>query len=197
MTVVLASASPRRSELLERLGLSFEVRAADIDEESVVAESPEALVLTLSSAKAQKVAADCTPDTLVIAADTVVVLDSEVLGKPADEASAFSMLSALSGRWHEVYTGVSVHCGERQVQFCERSEVCFRPLSDAEIRAYIKTGEPMDKAGAYGIQGYGALLVSALRGDYFSVMGLPLCRLGQCLTEFGLDLLQEAAWKEV
>lgn len=196
MTVVLASASPRRSELLEKLGLSFAVRAADIDEESVLADSPEALVLALSAAKAQKVADDETPDTLVIAADTVVVLDSTVLGKPTNAASAFTMLSALSGRWHEVYTGVSVQSGDRRVAFCERSEVCFRPLSDVEIHNYIKTGEPMDKAGAYGIQGYGALLVSALRGDYFSVMGLPLCRLGQCLAEFGLDLLDEAAKKE-
>lgn len=189
MTVVLASASPRRSELLRNLGLSFTICPADIDEESMTAKSPALLVEALSSAKAAKVAAQSPSDALVIAADTVVVLDGTVLGKPSDPSSAHAMLSSLSGKIHEVYTGVTLRQGSHEVCFHERSEVQFRALSEEEITAYIQTGEPMDKSGSYGIQGFGALLVSEIRGDYFNVMGLPLCRLGLALQGFGLTLL--------
>lgn len=193
MTVVLASASPRRSELLRNLGLSFTICPADIDEESITAKSPSLLVEALSCAKAAKVAAESASDALVIAADTVVVLDGRVLGKPSDVSSAHAMLSALSGKTHEVYTGVTLRQGSREACFHERSEVCFRTLSEEEISAYVRTGEPMDKAGSYGIQGFGALLVSEIRGDYFNVMGLPLCRLGLALGDFGLNLLTLAS----
>lgn len=193
MTVILASASPRRSELLRNLGLSFAICPADIEEERIQADTPSRLVEAISSAKAAKVAASSDPDALVIAADTVVVLDGVVLGKPADADAAKQMLSALSGKTHEVYTGVTLCQGARDVCFHERSEVQFRTLSEEEIGAYLQTGEPMDKAGSYGIQGVGALLVSEIRGDYFNVMGLPLCRLGLALQDFGLNLLTLAA----
>lgn len=159
----------------------------------MTAKSPALLVEALSSAKAAKVAAESASDALVIAADTVVVLDGTVLGKPSDISSAHTMLSSLSGKTHEVYTGVTLRQGSREVCFHERSEVQFRTLSEEEITAYIQTGEPMDKAGSYGIQGFGALLVSEIRGDYFNVMGLPLCRLGLALQNFGLTLLTLAA----
>ncbi len=193
MTVILASASPRRSELLRNLGLSFVICPADLDEESIQENTPSRLVEAISSAKASKVAAESDPNALVIAADTVVVLDGVVLGKPANADAAKQMLSALSGKTHEVYTGVTLRQGVRDVCFHERSEVQFRTLSEEEIGAYLQTGEPMDKAGSYGIQGVGALLVSEIRGDYFNVMGLPLCRLGLALQDFGLNLLTLAA----
>lgn len=193
MTVILASASPRRSELLRNLGLTFTICPADIDEYRIQEDTPSRLVEAISSAKASKVAAQSDGDALIIAADTVVVLEDVVLGKPINADAAKQMLSSLSGKTHEVYTGVTLRQGEREVCFHERSEVQFRPLSEEEIGAYLQTGEPMDKAGSYGIQGVGALLVSEIRGDYFNVMGLPLCRLGLALQDFGLNLLTLAA----
>lgn len=193
MTIVLASASPRRQELLARLNLSFTVMAADLDEESITAPNPALLVETLSREKAAKVSELVAGAPPIIAADTVVVLDGVILGKPRDEAEAFSTLSALSGRVHEVYTGVTVQQGSKVHSIHEVSRVRFRPLTPEEITQYIKTKEPMDKAGAYGIQGFGALLVSGIEGDYFNVMGLPLCRLGQLLSSsFGIDILKQA-----
>lgn len=190
MTIILASASPRRQALLRQLGLSFTVQAADIDEDQVQIKEPGALVCALSLQKAQAVAAQH-EDALILAADTVVVLDGAILGKPANEEEAFSMLRGLSGRSHEVYTGFTLLHPQRSLVHSshEISSVRFRPLTDDDIRRYIQTGEPMDKAGAYGIQGYGALLISGIMGDFYNVMGLPLCRLGQALGEFGLDLL--------
>ena len=132
------------------------------------------------------------PDSLIIAADTVVALGGDVLGKPHSENEAFAMLSALSGREHHVYTGLTVLQRERVVTVHEETAVLFRDVSPDEIRSYIATGEPMDKAGAYGIQGVGALLVSGIRGDYCNVMGLPVFRLGRILREFGVDLLRRA-----
>lgn len=196
MNIVLASASPRRQELLKRIGLPFSIQIPDIDESSVSGLPPHELVETLSQKKSAEAIRHCSPEDLVIAADTVVVLDGRILGKPANEKEAFSMLSLLSGRTHEVYTGVTVRKGTHFQSIHEISSVCFRPLSEEEILQYIATGEPMDKAGAYGIQGYGALLVSGLQGDYFNVMGLPICRLGQVLCSFGIDVLKRAAKRE-
>ena len=194
MNIILASASPRRRELLERVGLTnFTVAAPNVDESVEPGLSPADVVETLSLRKARAAAENARPDELIIAADTVVVLDAGVLGKPRDADDAFAMLSALSGREHRVCTGVTVLRGDRAVTEHEETAVAFRELSPDEIRGYIATGEPMDKAGAYGIQGVGALLVSGIRGDYSNVMGLPVFRLGQILRGFGLDLLRRSA----
>ena len=191
MNIILASASPRRRELLERIGITgFTVAAPNVDESVEPGLSPADMVEQLSLRKARAAARRAGPDDLILAADTVVALDGAVLGKPRDGGDAFAMLSALSGREHRVYTGVTVLRGERVVTQHEETAVTFRELSPDEIRGYIATGEPMDKAGAYGIQGVGALLVSGIRGDYSNVMGLPVFRLGQILSDFGLDLLR-------
>ena len=170
MKFILASASPRRRELLEML---------DIAETAAM----------LSRAKAREVAARRDADDVVIAADTVVWLDGRLFGKPKDTGDAARMLRALSGRAHTVYTGVTVMRGGEAVTETEATEVRFRELADAEIEAYIATGEPMDKAGAYGAQGKGALFVEGITGDFFNVMGLPLCRLGKMLRHMGVSLL--------
>ena len=194
MNIILASASPRRRELLERVGITdFTVAAPNVDESVEPGLSPADMVETLSLRKARAAAQTLGPDGLIIAADTVVALDADVLGKPRDGDDAFAMLSALSGREHRVYTGVTVLRGDRAVTEHEETAVTFRALSPDEIWGYIATGEPMDKAGAYGIQGIGALLVSGIRGDYSNVMGLPVFRLGRILSGFGLDLLQRSA----
>ena len=187
--LILASQSPRRQELLRRIGITdFTVLATDSDESYDPRWSPEELVSRLSARKAAAAARAAGPDALVIAADTMVFLDDRRLGKPADEADAFGMLSALSGREHTVRTGVTVRRGEVVRTEVEATAVRFRPLTAEEIRRYIATGEPMDKAGAYGIQGLGALLVEGIRGDYFNVMGLPVLRLARMLRGFGVDL---------
>ena len=194
MNIILASASPRRRELLERIGITgFTVAAPNVDESVHPGLSPADLVETLSLRKARAAAENFGPDELILAADTVVALDAAVLGKPRDEDDAFAMLSALSGREHRVCTGVTVLRNGRAVTEHEITDVAFRALSPDEIWGYIATGEPMDKAGAYGIQGVGALLVSGIRGDYSNVMGLPVFRLGQILRGFGLDLLHRSA----
>ena len=187
--LILASQSPRRQELLRRIGITdFTVLATDSDESYDPRWSPEELVSRLSARKAAAAARAAGPDALVIAADTMVFLDDRRLGKPADEADAFGMLSALSGREHTVRTGVTVRRGEVVRTEVEATAVHFRGLTAEEIRRYIATGEPMDKAGAYGIQERGALLVEGIRGDYFNVMGLPVLRLARMLRAFGLDL---------
>ena len=188
--IVLASASPRRSELMHMLGFSdVIIHPADGAEHPPKGAPPEETVKALSHAKAEEVAALFDSDALVIAADTIVWLDGEILGKPHSEQQAFAMLRQLSGRDHEVYTGVTVLDGEGTLCEAERSVVHFRELSDEEIRHYIATGEPMDKAGAYGAQGKGALFVRAIEGDFFNVMGLPVCRLGQMLAKKGVPIL--------
>lgn len=187
--LILASGSPRRRQLLEQIGLDFQVQAADIDEGAVPELPPAQTVEWLSARKAESVAAQVGSDRLILAADTVVCLEDAILGKPADELEAFKMLTALSGSRHQVYTGVTLTRGEERLTQHEVTTVVFRDLSEAEISAYIATGEPLDKAGAYGIQGLGALLVERIEGDYFNVMGLPLCRLGRMLAQFGVDLL--------
>lgn len=196
MKIVLASQSPRRRELLGQMGLTFTIQKPNIDEEAYNGLPPQELVKTLSREKALHIARDEDPDTVVIGSDTVVVLDGVILGKPADEADAARMLSALSGRSHEVCTGVTVVQGDRVLSHAEVTEVSFRPLTAEEINAYIRTGEPMDKAGAYGIQGLAALFVEGIRGDYANVVGLPVHRLGRMLAEFGVDCLAMAERKE-
>lgn len=196
MGIILASGSPRRRELLALMGVGdFTVRPADIAETVEEGLSPDRVVLSLSRQKADAVAAGL-PGELVIAADTVVAYDGAILGKPHSAAQAAEMLRALSGRVHRVYTGFTLRRGEQVESGCEETEVSFRELTDSEIAAYVSTGEPMDKAGAYGIQGYGALLVQGIRGDYFNVMGLPVCRLGIALRNYGVDCLGTAAEKE-
>ena len=190
MEIILASQSPRRRELLAQMGLSrFVVRPALGEELADPSLPPDGLVEALSLQKAEEVAARSDPGDLVIAADTVVSVDGRVLGKPRDEAHAREMLTLLSGREHVVYTGVTVCRDGVFLTRHEATRVRFRPLSPAEIDAYVRTGEPMDKAGAYGIQGLGALLVAGIEGDYFNVVGLPVCRLGRMLARFGVDLL--------
>ena len=188
VSIVLASASPRRRELLERVGLKdFTVRPAQGEEHCPPGLGPRESVEALSRAKAEKVPA--APEELVIAADTMVFLGDRHLGKPRDEAEALEMLTALQGRRHSVCTGVTVRQGKRLLTESEESLVYFRPASREELLRYIASGEPMDKAGAYGIQGLGALLVERLEGDFFNVMGLPLLRLSRMLSAFGVTLL--------
>ena len=190
MSIILASQSPRRRQLLGQIGLDhFIVRPARGEEVMDPALSPAQLVEELSRQKAREVAGASDPGDLVIAADTVVAIDGRVLGKPHDREEACAMLSALSGREHTVYTGVTVCRDDRMLTQHEATQVRFRPLSPREIRAYVDSGEPMDKAGAYGVQELGALLIEGIRGDYFNVVGLPLCRLGQMLSQFGVELL--------
>ena len=197
MKIVLASQSPRRRQLLGQMGLEFTTQSPEIDESAFHGRDARGLVETLSREKARWVARQQTPDTLVIGADTVVVLDGAILGKPHSREEAVSMLTALSGRTHQVYTGVTLARGEDILTEHEVTAVTFRPLTAAEIDAYVQSGEPMDKAGAYGIQGLGALLAERLEGDYFNVMGLPLCRLGRMLTRFGLDPLAGGTGEEM
>ena len=173
--IILASASPRRKELLTLAGVDFTVKVADVDEIIPENASPDEVVMSLALQKAQAVAKD-NSDCIVIGSDTVVALDGTILGKPRDEENAKQMLSALSGRSHTVYTGVAIISGEKVKNFCEATEVVFNELSAEEIADYVATKEPMDKAGAYGIQGKGCVLVEKIIGDYFNVVGLPVSR---------------------
>ena len=190
MNIVLASASPRRKELMEMLGAeNLKILPARGEEVPPEHASGGELVKALALAKAREVAALCAAEDIVIGADTIVWVDDHPFGKPHDREDAARMLRRLSGDCHTVYTGVAVlHGGEEDVEY-EESRVWFRELSEEEIARYIATGEPMDKAGAYGAQGRGALLVRAIEGDFFNVMGLPLCRLGQMLRKQGVELL--------
>jgi len=188
--IVLCSASPRRRELLERIGITdFDIRVPEVEESCPGGLSPERTVAYISREKAEAARRLCAPEELFITADTMVFLDGRRLGKPKDEADALAMLTALQGRRHTVCTGVTVGRGERLETESETTDVLFRPASEAELLAYIRTGEPMDKAGAYGVQGKGALLVEGLEGDFFNVMGLPVLRLSRMLRRFGIDLL--------
>lgn len=182
--VILASQSPRRRELLTTIGIAHEVRPADIDETVLPGEAPVPHCERLAREKAHTLALQH-PDAIVIGSDTIVVVDGAILGKPADRAEAVAMLSALSGRAHTVYTAVAVaHEGQTR-SAVEPVTVHFRTLSPEQIAAYVDTGEPMDKAGAYGIQGYGATLVERIDGDYYAVMGLPLGRLVEVMRDLG------------
>lgn len=190
MNWILASGSPRRRELLEMLGVpDLTIRPAKGPERATPGAGPEQTVRELSLHKAQEVAQTCAPEDIIIAADTIVYLDGAILGKPRDHDDAVRMLTALSGREHIVYTGVAVLCGGELRQAAERTAVRFRPLTSGEIERYIATGEPMDKAGAYAIQGLAAMFVIGLDGDYYNVMGLPVCPLAMILRKFGVKLL--------
>ena len=173
--IILASASPRRSELMTLAGFRFDVICADIDEIVPEKALPQEVVMSLALQKAQAVAKDHRKSA-VVGSDTVVALDGKILGKPHSESEAAEMLRSLSGRIHKVYTGVAIVCGEKVTSFFEETEVEFYTLTDQEILDYVATGEPMDKAGAYGIQGRGAVLVKRINGDYFNVMGLPISK---------------------
>ena len=186
MNLILASQSPRRRELLGLMGLPFVVRAADIDETMDPGKAPFDEVSRVSRLKALAVSRG--EDDVVIAADTIVVCGGKVLGKPRDEEDAFGILSLLSGREHEVMTGMTVVRGEEVITHTEVTKIHFRELHPDEIRAYIATGEPMDKAGAYGIQGGAALFADGMAGDYYNVMGLPVCRLAVILRSLGLPV---------
>ena len=189
MAVILASQSPRRKQLLEMLGMNFTVIPAKGEETVPAGAGPDETVRVQSLLKAAIVAADADPEDVIIAADTIVWHNDKVLGKPRDEQEAARMLSALSGNTHQVYTGVTVRKGDKILSKAECTNVKFRKLSGSEIDAYIATGEPMDKAGAYGIQGVACLFVEGIEGDFFNVMGLPVCRLGKMLKELGVELL--------
>jgi septum formation protein len=184
--VILASQSPRRSELLGRLGLRFDIRPADIDESYLDHEMPADHAERLAREKALTIART-EPDALVIGSDTIVILDSDVLGKPRDDAEAVRMLQRLAGREHEVFTAVAVVHGGRTESALERVRVRFRALDPRACEEYVATGEPLDKAGAYGIQGFGSALVEGIEGDYFAVMGLPVVRT--------LELIERHGWR--
>ena len=188
MAIVLASQSPRRQELLARIGVEdFKTLSLDIDESYPEGLSPEDTVRYIAKKKCDAAAALCAPDDLIITADTMVFLENDRLGKPRDEADALRMLTELAGNRHTVCTGVTVRKGGKAKAFTVSTDVYFRPCTEEELRAYIATGEPMDKAGAYGVQSLGALLVERIDGDFYNVMGLPVEKLGQCLTKhFGV-----------
>lgn len=184
--IILASQSPRRRELLSLIGIPHEVRPADLDETVLPGEESESHAERLARSKAETVGAQ-DPAACVIGADTIVVLDGDILGKPRDAAEAAQTLRRLSGRTHTVHTAVAVAYRGRTVSGVESVEVTFRPLGDSQIESYIATGEPMDKAGAYGIQGFGAVIVERVHGDYFAVMGLALGRLVGLLEQVGIS----------
>ncbi|ADM71470.1 Septum formation protein Maf [Paenibacillus polymyxa E681] len=193
--IILASTSPRRKELLAFLRLPFEVVPSHADESTPESWTPQQIVETLAARKAEAVVNTATQPKeagLVIGSDTIVVLDGSVLGKPADHADAVRMLTALQGRTHRVYTGVAcIHTGTGEMLVRHRqTEVTMKPLSQEQIVAYVNTGEPSDKAGAYGIQGMGATLVESIQGCYFNVVGLPLSLLSDMLSDFGVNVLR-------
>lgn len=190
--IILASASPRRRELLEQIGVDFGVFVTDADESKIDKNLP--VNLYVEEVAMAKAAAACSSaeNKIIISADTVVYHDGKILGKPKDESDAFKMLSSLSGNMHEVYTGICIMRSSDgfAVADYEKTEVYFNSLTEDEINNYIRSKEPMDKAGAYGIQGLGALLVNRINGDYFNVVGLPLSKLAEMLRkEFEIDLL--------
>ena len=188
MQLIRASASPRRRELLGLFGIPFVIRAADIDETMDPSLPPEQEVARVSRCKALAVPRQ--KDDVVIAADTIVVCEGRVLGKPHSPREAEEMLTLLSGRDHQVMTGCTIAAGERVQTFTEITDLHFRPLEPEEIRRYVESGEPMDKAGAYGIQGGAALFCRRMEGDYYNVMGLPVCRLWQQLRHLAPELME-------
>ena len=189
MQLILASASPRRKELLGLFHIPFTIRVADIDETMDDSRSPYDEVARVSRLKA--LAVERESDDVVIAADTIVVCEGKVLGKPRDEADAVATLKLLSGRDHQVMTGCTVLFGEKCESFTEVTDLHFRELSEKEIARYVASGEPMDKAGSYGIQGGAALFCTHMVGDYYNVMGLPVCRLGQVLRNMIPEMMEE------
>ena len=190
--IILASNSPRRKDLLRQVGIEFIVAPADVDERQLPGEPPEGYAVRVAADKA-RTAADRTGDGIIIAADTIVVLEDRVLGKPSDAKEAESMLGMLSGRIHHVITGLVVlDAGSKRMRAkAADTKVWFRKLSTGEIRSYVASGEPFDKAGAYGIQGLGALLVERIEGCYFNVVGLPLSLLSEMLADIGKPVLKK------
>ena len=188
--IILASGSPRRRELLSMMGWLFEVHVSSIEEEIIEGELPEVTVSRLAEEKALDVQIRLGKDEdyFVIGADTVVVLDGCVLGKPSSLDESLSMIRRLNGREHFVYTGLAVLKGNAKVISFEKTAVCFRKMEEADLLAYVKTEEGMDKAGAYAVQGIGAIMVKAIRGDYYNVVGLPLCRLATVMQRMGCSL---------
>ena len=189
MNVILASQSPRRKTLMEVFSFPFTVRVSDADETMDSQKDPAAQVAQISLKKAQAVAHQF--DDVVIAADTVVICQGEILGKPKDAADACRMLRLLSGKKHQVMTGLTVLYQDKIEVSTEITDIYFRTLADSEIESYVRSGEPMDKAGAYGIQGGGALFAEKIVGDYYNVVGLPICRLGQVLKKLVPQLTEE------
>ena len=189
MQLILASASPRRKELLGLFHIPFTIRVADIDETMDPAKSPFEEVARVSRLKALAVTREA--EDIIIAADTIVVCENRVLGKPGSEEEAVSMLQLLSGRDHQVMTGCTVLAGDRCETFTEVTDLHFRSLSKKEIENYVASGEPMDKAGSYGIQGGAALFCERMAGDYYNVMGLPVCRLGQVLKMAAPEMMED------
>lgn len=188
MSIILASASPRRRELLEMMGLEFQVMPAK-DELDARGLAPEEAVAKIALGKALEVAAKCRKEDVVIAADTLVCIDGVLLGKPENREEAFKMLKMLSGKEHQVYTGVAVAHNGKSISDAEMTKVRFCEMTDDDVWGYISTGEPMDKAGAYGIQGKGAVFIEGIAGDYFNVMGLPLHKLHCMLKDFGCPVM--------
>lgn len=189
--LILASQSPRRHELLRQMGLQFTVKVADIDETMDPSKPPEEQVAEVSARKAAAIAAASCAEDVIIAADTIVVVDNTILGKPHSPEEAKAMLRMLSGRTHRVMTGVTVQQGEKALRHTEITEIRFRELTETEISTYVASGDPMDKAGSYGIQNAAAVFVDRMHGDYFNVMGLPLCALTLLLRRFGVAVLGE------
>jgi septum formation protein len=191
--IILASNSPRRRELLKSLGVDFKIFPIEVEEiEGKKGISPVELVKKNALMKAQNAAELCQNEyNLIISADTIVVLDGEIIGKPKDEKDAIRILKKLRGKYHYVFTGIAVWATPENVHYVSsvRSKVKMRDYSDKEIERYVATGEPIDKAGAYGIQGKGALLIEKIEGDYYNIVGLPLVRLNYLLNKFGYDLL--------
>lgn len=183
MTVILASQSPRRKELLQRVVPQFDIVPADIDEEVKPCMTPTEYVLEMATQKARFIA-KTHPEALIIGCDTIVTIDNQVLGKPVSRADGFRMLKALSGREHHVYTSVTLIEGDQEASVTVPSKVTFYELTDEEINTYLDTEEYADKAGAYGIQGQGALLIKSIEGDYYTIMGLPIARLSRMLKSF-------------
>jgi septum formation protein len=181
--IILASSSPRRKELLSLAGIEYDVMSTDVDESVRQGITPHEAVSSLSLRKAEKISGTF-PERIVLAADTLVAIDGIILGKPCDQNQAYNMLKQLSGKTHSVLTGVTIAKGDKIINFVEETSVSFYDLSDEEINQYVQSGEPMDKAGSYAIQGKGCVFVKAIEGDYFNVVGLPIARTVRLLREF-------------
>ena len=193
MSIILASASPRRQQLLRQMGLTFTVEVANVEEKISPRDQPRNAVKRLSAQKAFAVAAAHSADDIIIAADTIVSLDGRILGKPTNAAEAKRMLRMLSGKTHHVLTAFTVIQGDRNHTRIDDAAVQFRDLTDKEIADYVATGEPLDKAGSYGVQGEGSRLIAAIHGDYYTVMGLPIGHLASILHRFGVRITGEGA----
>lgn len=186
--IILASKSPRRKQILEQFGVDFQIEISDFDESQIAFKTPIEMVEKLSFEKA-KIIAERNPDAVTIGADTIVVFGNEIIGKPKSEEDALRILKLLSGNTHEVITGFTVMENEKSVTGYVSSKVKFKEISDSEIAAYIATGEPMDKAGGYGIQSKGGLFIESITGDYFNVVGLPVAALSDVLKDFEVDIV--------